>query len=93
VVGALAVDAPAPQQGGDDEYSAVGGVDAAKVVAFLQGWDDAVGDQDDRAQNADDDRGSFPEPASDQVTAADLGQSGGDEQRDSTSDCHAADHA
>jgi arsenite methyltransferase len=89
-VRAVTVDAPAPEQAHHHEDPAVGGVDAPEIGAGLQRRDDAVANQDDGAGQADRPGGTLPEPAPDQVAAANLGQASGDEQADTAHDVHAA---
>jgi len=78
-IGLLPVDAPAPQERGDDEHATIRRIDPAEIVALLEGRNNAVQNQDDRAQDADDDRCPVAEPSPDQVAAANLGQSGSDD--------------
>jgi hypothetical protein len=87
-IGLLPVDAPAPEQRGNDEHAAVRRIYPAEVAALLEGRNNTVQNQDDRAQDADDDRCPVAEPSPDQVAAANLGQSGSDEQGDSPNDSH-----
>ena len=82
-IGLLPVDAPAPQQRGYDEHATIRRIDPAEVVALLEGRDNTVQNQDDRAQDAEDDRCPVAEPSPDEVAAAKLGQPCSGEQGDS----------
>src|SRR5690348_6156941 len=80
-----AVEGDAPQQRADDEHAAVRSEDAAELMARLERGDDAVGGQGHRAERDERDALVLLDPEPDQVGAADLGDGGGDEQRDRAS--------
>src|SRR5579875_1474641 len=86
----VAVEAPPPEQAHDDEYAAVCSVGAPER-GVLEGGDDAVGDQDDGAGEAVGPGRVVAKPAPHEVTAADLGKTGGNEQADCAYGSHARD--
>jgi hypothetical protein len=71
-----------PQQRADDEHAAIGGQDAAELVAGLEGGDDAVGGQGGGAEGDEEDALVLLDAEPHEVGAADLGDGRGDEQGD-----------
>ena len=81
-IGVETVEGDSPEQRADDEDAAVGGKYAPELVAGLKGGDHAVGGQGHRAERDERDAFVVFDADPDEVGAADLGDGGGDEQRD-----------
>src|SRR5690242_2466286 len=80
-VGRDAVHDPAPREREDDEDAAVRGVDAAEVRRLVRRHD-AVQDEHERAEQPDEHAGAVSPPLPDEIAAADLGETGGDEEQE-----------
>src|SRR4051812_21714199 len=77
-----AVEGDSPEQRDDDEDAAVGGEHAPELVAGLKRGDDTVRGQGHRAECDERDAFVVFDADPDEVGAADLGDGGGDEERD-----------